>query len=139
MMIHWMFILLFCLPFALTAQPAFSEAIIACYPFSGDGADNSGNEYDAFVNGPELTTDRRGFAGRAYQFDGINDHIVAPAEVFTGFYAGDHAISLWVYYETLPENCEWADPSAIPTSSGALILWAFPGFAMAIHWALLSG
>jgi hypothetical protein len=53
----------------LTPQP------VACYPFSGNANDASGNNHNGIVYGPMLTTDRFGNANSAYSFDGINDSI----------------------------------------------------------------
>ncbi len=53
-----------------------SGNLIAHYPFDGNAMDVSGNNLHGTVLGPKLTEDRFGNAQSAYNFDGINDHIV---------------------------------------------------------------
>lgn len=51
----------------------------ACYPFSGNANDVTGNGHDGTVNGATLTYNRFGVANSAYLFDGIDDFISVPA------------------------------------------------------------
>src|SRR5207253_7904967 len=46
------------------------SALVACYPFSGNANDQSGNNMNGTVNGAVLTTDRFGAANSAYSFSG---------------------------------------------------------------------
>jgi hypothetical protein len=55
-------------------EPAL-DGLVACYPFSGNADDESGNSHDGVVNGASLTTDRFGREGNAYSFDGVDDFI----------------------------------------------------------------
>jgi hypothetical protein len=48
--------------------------LLAYYPFNGNANDESGNGNNGTVNGATLTTDRKGNANSAYNFDG-NDWI----------------------------------------------------------------
>ncbi|MEM7345222.1 MAG: LamG domain-containing protein [Chloroflexota bacterium] len=57
---------------------AITDGLIACYAFSGNANDSSGNNNHGTVQGAILTTDRFGHTNRAYQFDGINDYIRVP-------------------------------------------------------------
>jgi gliding motility-associated-like protein len=51
------------------------KGLVACYPFSGNAKDFSGNGNDGIINGAKLTSDRFGNANSAYNFDGIKDFI----------------------------------------------------------------
>ncbi len=46
--------------------------LIAYWPFAGNADDASGNKHHGLVQGPSLTTDRKGKKNAAYYFDGIN-------------------------------------------------------------------
>lgn len=54
------------------------SALIACYDFSGNANDNSGNGNNGVVNGAVLVNDRNGLANFAYSFNGQNQNIVIP-------------------------------------------------------------
>jgi len=66
--------------FFLQAQ-YITDNIVAYYPFNGNAFDESGNGYDATVNGPVLVTDRFGNINSAYYFDGYDDFMKLPDEV----------------------------------------------------------
>lgn len=51
---------------------------VACYPFSGNANDVSGNSHHGTVIGAVLAPDRFGSGNSAYLFDGINDNIDIP-------------------------------------------------------------
>ncbi len=78
-----------------------AQCLVADYSFSGNANDDSGNGYDATVNGATLTTDRFGNPNSAYEFDGINDFI----DTETTFDYQERTISLWVMaYDTLTDR-----------------------------------
>jgi hypothetical protein len=52
-----------------------ANGLVGWWPFSGNANDESGNGNNGTVNGATLTTDRFGNAGKAYDFDGIDDFI----------------------------------------------------------------
>lgn len=52
--------------------------LVACYPFSGNANDMSGNSHNGTVNGATLTTDRFGNSNNAYLFDGTSSYIEVP-------------------------------------------------------------
>ena len=56
-------------------QSNLQSGLVAWYPFDGNASDMSGNENHGTVNGATLGTDRHGFAGKAYSFDGVDDWI----------------------------------------------------------------
>ena len=51
---------------------------VACYSFSGNANDGSGNGHNGQVYGATLTTDRFGNTNSAYLFNGKSDSIVVP-------------------------------------------------------------
>jgi len=51
-----------------------TNGLVGWWPFNGNANDESGNGNHGTVNGATLTSDRNGFAGKAYSFDG-NDFI----------------------------------------------------------------
>jgi hypothetical protein len=76
-----------------TSPPALP---VACYPFSGNANDASGNNHHGTTYGPVLTTDRFGNPNSAYLFDGVNDYIslgnysnIIPS-------GNDFSMSVWI-------------------------------------------
>ena len=83
-------------------QSNLQSGLVAWYPFDGNASDMSGNENHGTVNGATLGTDRHGFAGKAYSFDGVDDWIS-----INNFDWDDRAsctISLWTRYNYLPKD-----------------------------------
>jgi Concanavalin A-like lectin/glucanases superfamily len=84
------------------------DGLVGYYPFNGNANDES-PEYDnhGVVNGPLLTTDRKGNPGSAYSFNGVNNYISIADNDATDFEAAqDFTISVWVSVKN-PQ----ADPS----------------------------
>lgn len=77
------------------SRPAvtLSESLSAYYPFNGNANDESGNDKNGTVSGPELAADRFGKPGSAYYFDGDRDYISIP-DGLIGF-AEPFSISMW--------------------------------------------
>ncbi|WP_162628264.1 LamG domain-containing protein [Arcticibacterium luteifluviistationis] len=67
--------------------------LVAYYPFNGNANDESLNSFNGVVNGPTLTADRFGNAGKAYAFDGINDKISGSMD--GNLFSEHKTISLW--------------------------------------------
>ena len=63
---------------SITAQ----SGLKAFYPFNGNTNDVSGNNYNGTNIGATLTTDRLGNPNAAYSFNGINNYISIPTNVF---------------------------------------------------------
>lgn len=72
-----------------------ASGLVAWWPFNGNANDESGNLIHGTVNGPVLTTDRFGNAGKAYSFDGIDDMIEVPEK--PALICRKITVSLWVY------------------------------------------
>jgi hypothetical protein len=83
-----------------TTGLAFSQlninyGLVACYPFTGNANDESGNNHNGTVYGSLLTTDRFGNTNAAYEYDGINDYIdIGSFTTFTQ--ANEFSISVWI-------------------------------------------
>ena len=71
--------------------------LVTYYPFNGNANDESGNGNNGTVNGATLTTDRFGNTNSAYEFDGINKHIVVPNNSILN--PSLITITLWIYLE----------------------------------------
>ena len=80
-----------------TSTGVFAEprdGLISYYNFSGTADDASGNGHDGILYGPRLTTDRRGVANAAYEFDGVDDYINV---LFSGaFRTTDYTLAAWI-------------------------------------------
>jgi len=79
------------------------QGLVGYWPFCGNANDESGNGNDGTVNGATLTEDRFGNAGKAYSFDGVDDHVIiennAQLQGIT-----DIAISGWININQLPDS-----------------------------------
>lgn len=85
----------------LYVHPAFSQTLVASYPFNGNANDATGNGNNGTVNGAALTADRFGNAGKAYSFSGGSDVItVADNPMFV--LTTDFSASAWVYPVATP-------------------------------------
>ncbi|MBL0340018.1 MAG: LamG domain-containing protein [Bacteroidetes bacterium] len=79
----------------LVAQISINMGLIACYPFTGNAQDQSGNGHHGTLYGPLLATDRFSNPGSAYHFDGVNDYI--DLGLFSGFtQSNEFSISVWI-------------------------------------------
>lgn len=52
-----------------------TTGLVAYYPFNGNANDESGNNNNGTINGATLTTDRHGYANKAYSFNGVSNYI----------------------------------------------------------------
>jgi hypothetical protein len=96
------------------------EGCVVYYPFSGSADDLTGNNHNGTVYGATLTTDRHGNAGKAYEFDGINDYINTNSTFDYNY----RTISAWLdpfeIHHAYPDNS-----NAIGQNSGYLDYGAF--------------
>lgn len=67
-----------------------SNGLVGWWPFNGNANDESGSGNNGTVNGATLTSDRFGIAGKAYDFDGVNDYGVLNTILPNSF-----SISFW--------------------------------------------
>lgn len=75
-------------------RPIPTVGLVAHYPFNGNANDESGNGHDGSIQGPILSNDRNGNSGKAYSFDGTDDHILVPHNDALNL-IGDFTISAW--------------------------------------------
>lgn len=75
------------------------DGLVGYYPFNGNANDESPDYNNhGVVHGPTLTTDRKGNANSAYNFDGINDYISIQDDSATDFEASqDFTVSVWAW------------------------------------------
>ena len=73
-----------------------NDGLMLYYPFSGNANDESGNNNNGTVNGAELTTDRLENENSAYNLDGVNDHILCPADASIAL-TNSLTIDFWIY------------------------------------------
>jgi len=85
------------------ASSSLNKGLLVYYPFNGNAKDKSGNGYDAQAkNFPSPTSDRHGNPENAYKFNGIDDYVVVPDEMFTALEAV--TISCWVNLDDSTDN-----------------------------------
>jgi hypothetical protein len=86
------------LPGMVHAQNLYA-GLVACYNFTGNASDGSGNNYNGKVNGATLTSDRFGNSNSAYQFNGAGDYISIPPN---GMENVNYTWSAWVFIQAFP-------------------------------------
>ena len=95
----------------------FSDGLVAYYPFNGNAKDESDNGNDGTVNGATLTKDRFGKKNSAYDFDGLNDHILVehssqftsiPITVFAWLYPREYKYAEIITKLANCNNYGWA-------------------------------
>ena len=89
-----------------------TNGLIAYYPFNGNANDESGNGHNGIVNGATLASDRFGSAGKAYDFDGVDDYIECPSTGNLSTAFNEITLSGWVNIEdwdhVSQDNSNWA-------------------------------
>jgi len=76
------------------------KSIVACYPFTGNANDGSGNGHTGTVTSSTLTADRFANANSAYSFNGSTTYIdIIPADSFLN---NNYTYSAWVKPATVP-------------------------------------
>ncbi|MFZ4400682.1 MAG: LamG-like jellyroll fold domain-containing protein [Bacteroidales bacterium] len=79
------------------------QGLLVYYPFCGNANDESGNGHDGTVNGATLTTDRFGNLNSAFNFNGLNNYIIASNINFPSSNSS-RTISAWVKFNTISNN-----------------------------------
>jgi hypothetical protein len=86
-----------------SALADLGDGLMACYPFTGNANDVSGNGLNGTVHGATLTTDRFGNPNSAYSFNGTSNYISTNYSGILG--TNPRTISLWartsVDYKTM--------------------------------------
>lgn len=77
-----------------TDVSTLGDGLVVHYPLDGDARDMGAGRHDGTVYGATATVDRRGGAGGAMAFDGIDDRIVVARRRFAS--GNVLSVSLWV-------------------------------------------
>jgi hypothetical protein len=78
-----------------------NDGLIAYYPFNGNANDESGNGNNGSLNGPILTSNRKGNANSAYSFDGINDELrITTSRGYPQFSNPQNSFSIVGWFKT---------------------------------------
>ncbi len=78
-----------------TTPYAINQGVVACYPFTGNARDESGNGNNASIVNANLTVDRFGTPNRAYQFNGASSYIEIPNSVSLQSPTTNISFSFW--------------------------------------------
>ena len=99
-----------------------TNGLVGYWPFNGNANDESGNGNNGTVNGATLTTDRLGTANCAYNFDGINDFIIANSNPL---YVSDIlTISIWINTNISPPIISNYTVFELGGTGGSGVRWA---------------
>lgn len=79
----------------LNAQVKLDSGLVACYPFSGNANDMTGNGHNASVHGATLTADRFGTPNSAYMFYNDTASYMTVPNFNTILTSNDISISFW--------------------------------------------
>ncbi|MEP7265708.1 MAG: LamG-like jellyroll fold domain-containing protein, partial [Bacteroidota bacterium] len=84
-----------------TSSPLnLTQGLVACYPFSGNADDLSGNNHNGASFGATLINDRFGNSLSAYSFDGVNDYIMLGNYASILPVNNDVSVSVWIKANT---------------------------------------
>jgi len=100
----------------LTAAPP-TAGLVAYFPFGGNADDQSGTGNDGVVSGATTTADRHGNPIGAYQFDGVDDHVVAGTDGFS-FGGEDRTVAFWLKPDTAGPGCGSTGSSVVVYGDG---------------------
>lgn len=81
--------------------PDLLRGLLACYSFTGNAEDRSGNNNHGTVHGANLTKDRFGTEGRAYTYNGWDDYINIPAQPFVN---RNYTYAFWAKAASIPSS-----------------------------------
>jgi hypothetical protein len=96
---HYLLLVLLYPCISSQGQTDIQKGLVACYAFSGNAEDGSGNNYHGELHGPAPTADRYGTPAHAYYFDGKDDYISLPASPFRN---QNFTFSMWINVSTHP-------------------------------------
>lgn len=83
------------------AQINLDSGLVACYPFSGNANDLSGNNHHGTTIGPVLTTDRFGSPNSAYLYNGVSDYINLGSYSNIIPSGDNFSLSVWIQASTI--------------------------------------
>ncbi len=100
-----LFLFIFISQFAC-GQVALDSMLTACYPFTGNADDLSGNNHHGTVFGATLTADRFGNLNSAYHFDGFSSYI--EVQRFDSLIPTDEiSVSFWCRVRTFASHAQF--------------------------------
>ncbi len=79
-----------------------NEGLLAYYPFRGNANDESGNENHGIVYGAIAATDRFGNENESFYFDGVNDYIEIPKNLYEFGITNQFTVSIWIKSNNSP-------------------------------------
>jgi hypothetical protein len=102
----------FCFLNSAFSQVALDSMMTACYPFTGNAQDMSGNNHHGTVFGATLCPDRFGNLNSAYHFNGVNNYIevqrfdslVPTDEVSLSFWCKVNVFASHAQFQTQPDD-----------------------------------
>jgi len=100
--LKYIFFLLFLIAFSSLYAQIPTNGLVACYPFSGNINDYSGNGHNGTNSGATLTTDYYNRTNNAYLFNGFNAHITLQNTI-------DFLVPSFTY-------CAWVKATSHPTN-----------------------
>ncbi len=109
----FVFLIVFFPIFAIGQIP--TDSLKACYSFSGNVNDSSGNANHITNFSGTFTADRYGQTNSAFYLDGTNDSLVLPISEFAPL-TGDFTISLW-YKTNSPEIMNLFSSKSFPSDT----------------------
>jgi hypothetical protein len=86
-----------------TVHADLNDGLVAYYPFNGNATDESGNGNHGTVVDAKPTADRDGIPNRAYNFDGVGDHINCGDDTSLDL-TTDLSIVAWINVSSLSEG-----------------------------------
>lgn len=81
------------------ANAQLTDSLQACYSFTGNATDETGNGYNATVVNATLTADRFSSPNKAYAYDGTTNYINLPGNSFLNT---EYSYSVWVKTNSIP-------------------------------------
>jgi len=102
---------------AIFSQGPVSSGLIAHYCFDGNADDAVGTKH-CTVFGASLNTDRNGIANSAYSFDGIDDYIQIPQDIW---FVDDFTVSGWIYEESYKHMARFFEIGNGPINGNAVL------------------
>ena len=82
-----------------------TTGLVAYYPFDGNASDMSGNgNHGTPQNGVALGADRHGGAGKAYSFDGVDDHVSLSAHISSFKNLNHGTVSAWIKTDSIQRS-----------------------------------
>ncbi len=83
-----------------------SNGLVGWWPFNGNANDESGNNLNQTVIGPQLSTDRFNNQSASFSFNGLNDYMERPPAPILNLIQDSSTISAWIFLQDTPTALE---------------------------------